>query len=89
MQKTTSEKLIEGSLTVIGLVEAAHLTALFFKLPFQTCAWIMAVLFILALAAAVCPWVIRRIIRKKQDKEKKKPEESVSLNCFSFIRIGW
>lgn len=84
MQKTTSEKLIEGSLIVIGLAEAAHLAALFLKLPLQTCAWIMAVLFILALVAAVCPWVIRRITQSKRDKEK---EEAGGKRLFKLFRL--
>ena len=84
MQKTTSEKLIEGSLIVIGLAEAAHLAALFLKLPLQTCAWIMAVLFILALVAAVCPWVIRRITQSKRDKEKK---EAGGKRLFKLFRL--
>ena len=93
MQKTTSEKLIEGSLTVIGLAEAAHLAALFLKLPLQTCAWIMAGLFILALMASVCPWVIRRITRGKQNKGKKETGGKRLFKLFQlypvlFVIIG-
>ena len=84
MRKTTSEKLIEGSLIGIGLAEAAHLTALFFKLPLRICAWIMVILFILALAAAVSPWLVRRITQGKRDKEKK---EAGGRRIFKLFRL--
>lgn len=84
MRKTTSEKLIEGSLIVIGLAEAAHLAALFLKLSLQTCAWIMVVLFIFALVAAVCPWVIRRLSKSKRSKEKK---EAGGKRFFKLLQL--
>lgn len=84
MRKTVSEKLIEGSLTAIGLAEAAHLAAFFLKLPLQTCAWIMAVLFMLAFIAAVCPPLIRRI--KGGNREKKKTE-SGGRRLFKLFQL--
>lgn len=44
-----SEKMIEGSMMLIGLSEAAHLYALFLKKSFHECANLMAVLFMAAL----------------------------------------
>lgn len=84
MQKTTSEKLIEGSLIVIGLAEAVHLTALFLKLPLHICAWIMAVLLVFALAVSVCPWMIRRITQSKRNKRKK---EAGGRRIFKLFRL--
>lgn len=46
MQKTIPNKIIECSLIVIGMAEAAHLTALFCGLSFSACTNILAVLFL-------------------------------------------
>lgn len=93
MQRTMSERLIEGSMITIGLAEAAHLAALFFKLPLRICVWIMAALFILGLAAAVCPWAMRLFSQNKQDKAKKESGMQRFLKLFRlypvlFVIIG-
>ena len=44
MRTTMPDKVIEGSLTVLGLAEAAHLGTLFLGLPFHVCVMILAVL---------------------------------------------
>lgn len=49
MQKTIPDKVIESSLIVIGMAEAAHLTALFLKLPFGVCSTAFAVLLALGI----------------------------------------
>ncbi len=85
MQKTISEILIEGSLIVIGLAEAAHLTALFLKLPFHVCAWMMAVLFFAALVAAAIPCLFRQI-RKKTHRSKADGESGVR-RFFKLLRL--
>lgn len=64
----TSEKMIEGSMIMIGLAEAAHLAALFLKKPFHECAVLMAVLFMAALLFAFV-WQLFSG-RKKAEQEK-------------------
>lgn len=44
MRKTIPDRVIECSLTVIGMAEAAHLTALFLGLSFSVCTIILAAL---------------------------------------------
>lgn len=44
MQKTIPDKVIEGSLLIIGMAEAAHLAAIFLGLSFSACAIVLAVL---------------------------------------------
>lgn len=85
MQKTISEMLIEGSLIAIGLAEAAHLTALFLKLPFHVCAWMMAVLFFAALMAAGIPCLIRQI-RKKPHRSMADGESGLQ-RFFKLFRL--
>lgn len=60
MQKTIPEKIVEGSMIMIGLAEAAHLTALFLGQPFHVCTILMAGLFLGAFFAALLSTVIKR-----------------------------
>lgn len=85
MQKTISEKLIEGSLTIIVLAEAAHLAALFLKLPFRVCAWILAALLVSALGLAVFFCWLRRMKTGKKALPVKKAENGGRR----FFKLFW
>ena len=81
MQKSIPENIIEGSLIVIGLAEAAHLAALFLNLPLNVCAKIMSVLF---LSAALFV-AVRLILAKKKGKCKAADGEGKRL--FKLLQV--
>ncbi|MED9904863.1 MAG: DUF6077 domain-containing protein [Lachnospiraceae bacterium] len=90
MQKTIPEKIIEGSLVVLGLAEAAHLAALFTGQPFHICAQIMAVLFLCAVIFCVAVFFLQK---RKTGKGKRPVHENRFLKLFSvypclFVLIG-
>ena len=75
MRKEIPENMIEGSLVVIGLAEAAHLAALFLNLPLNICAKIMGALF---LGAALFV-AVRLVLAKRKGKSKKAAGEGNRL----------
>lgn len=90
MRKTIPEKIIEGSLVVLGLAEAAHLAVLFTGRPFHVCAQIMAVLFLGAVLFCMGTFFVKK---RKEGKTKRKRQENRFLKLFSvypclFVLIG-
>lgn len=73
MQKTIAEKIVEGSIIIIGLAEAAHLTALFLKLPLHVCSVMMGALFLCAIFYAILTTVLKK---RKQGAQKEKGKEN-------------
>ncbi len=84
---TLPEKIIEGSMIVIGLAEVAHLTALFFHMPFHLCAGIMLILF----GAYFVLLGILSLLRKNRQKDKKQEHrfwKLFSVYPVLFLFIG-
>lgn len=78
---TIPEIIIEGSMIMIGLAETAHLSALFFHMPFHTCANMMVTL----LGAAAVFFIAYILIH--QNKQKSKQSERRFLKLFSVYPI--
>ena len=84
IQGSIPEKIIEGSMVVIGLAEIAHLYALFLKKPFHVCVQVMAVLFVCALCS-VPVYVFLRAHKKK--KNPMKPGERNLTGERRFLKL--
>lgn len=84
MQKTVPDKVIESSLIVIGMAEAAHLTALFLKLPFGVCSTLFAALLMLGIL-----WKTGMIFLRLKRGEHLVGQEGMSLNKLWKTYPGW
>lgn len=80
MQKTMPDRVIECSLIVIGMAEAAHLTALFLGLSFSIC----SILFTALLAGGILLKVCIAFYRGKQGKQD---DSSLGRGEMSFGKL--
>ena len=74
-----SEKIIDGSMILLGLAEASHLFALFFKQSFHVCTAVMAVLFLCAIIARIV------LLGRDGKTEGQKPTEKGRF--FRLLRV--
>ena len=69
MRKSDADKIITSSIVVLGMVEVAHLAALFLHLSFTACTVILAVLILgLAVVGAVKSFLERRTAQNEERK---------------------
>lgn len=98
MKRTVPEKIIEGFLVLIGIAEAVHLSAMFMKLPFSLCAYVLAGLALATVVFALCIRLAKR--RKTVAAEVKKevgflklfkvyPVMFCSIAFLMILQIVW
>lgn len=83
-QKTIPDKVIESSLVVIGMAEAANLAALFLKLPFKVCATTFAVLLVLGIL-----WKAGTAFLRRKRGERLVGQEEIFFNKLWKTYPGW
>lgn len=87
MQETLSDKIITGSMVVLGLAEAAHLAALFLKLSVHSCLNIMAVLFAVVVFGVVFLYINKLKKRKFAKGAGKQPVYDAFLKTFQAYPV--
>ncbi len=84
MRRTFSEKVIEGTLYLVGITEAVHLAALFLKLPFSFAVTLLAVL--IGVAVIVFS-LIGFLKRKKMVSEERRVKKVGFLKLFKVYPV--
>lgn len=86
-RKTVPDRIIDCSLIVIGMAEAAHLTALFLNLSFSVCATLLAAL----LACGILWKAGLALWRQKRDKQNAPALEQKEMPFFKLWKThpGW
>lgn len=74
MQKSIADKIIVSGILVLGLAEAAHLTALFLNLSFSACAVVFAVLVLGLVLFGSVKFILER--RKRQNVKETVAEQN-------------
>ncbi|HKM35124.1 MAG TPA: DUF6077 domain-containing protein [Lachnospiraceae bacterium] len=85
---TIPEKIIEGSMIVIGLAEVAHLLALFFHMPFHTCVNFMVALLGAAFVFLIV-WISLHQIRHKGKRSEHRLLKLLSVYPFLIFLVGF
>ncbi|MCH5270404.1 MAG: hypothetical protein J1E83_06600 [Lachnospiraceae bacterium] len=84
MRKTVPDKVIESCLIVIGMAEAAHLTALLLKLPFGVCSTVFAVLLALGIL-----WKAGTVFLRRKRGERFTGQEEIFFSKLWKTYPGW
>lgn len=88
MQKSIADKIITGSILILGLAEAAHLAALFLHLSFSACTVIMAILFLGLLLVKIVRMVLKRRMGKTL-KETVTGKEGMNIKTLLHLYPFW
>ena len=83
MKRTVPEKIIEGFLVLIGIAEAVHLSAMFMKLPFSLCAYVLAGLALATFVFALCI----RLAKKRKTVAAEVKKEVGFLKLFKVYPV--